>query len=71
MKIIAIKERSTGNAEAGEMWVDAMIFEPTATLLDVLTWAQEPTGDNPTKHGRLMLSIADEEKENSDGIHSD
>lgn len=63
MKIIAMKERSAGNAEVGEMWIDTAIFAPSTTLFDVLAWAQDgPDGDNPTKHGRLMLSIADEPK---------
>lgn len=72
MKIIAMKERSAGNVEVGEMWIDTAIFETTTPLIDVIKWAANfsefdsdtlETYQRATTNGRLMLSVADEPKE--------
>ena len=56
MKVVAIKERSIGNEQVGEMWNDTAIFNVNAPIGEVLTWAKQ--SKNPG--GRLMLTIPDE-----------
>lgn len=72
MKVIAMKERSAGNDQVGEMWIDTAIFEPTDSLINVIKWAANfsefdfdtlETYQRATTNGRLMLSIADEPTE--------
>lgn len=66
MKIVAIKERSEGNESVGTMWLETKVFEPTATVLEVLEWAgarsYPPTAAGGGKYGRLMLTVAEEPK---------
>lgn len=47
---IVVKERSAGNAEVGEMWVETCTFGPQNTLAEVWAW-QQYLGS-----GRLMLT---------------
>jgi len=64
MKIIAMQERSAGNGEVGEMWIDAAIFQPTTPVVEILKWAQRV--DEPSARadgGRLMIRVAHEPKE--------
>jgi hypothetical protein len=52
MKIIAIKDMSAGNAEVGEMWKETKIFEPNATVEEVMDWVGE--------RKNVVLTIAEE-----------
>jgi hypothetical protein len=54
MRIIAIVKCSAGNDSVGEMWVETMIFDETATLKDVMAWF----GNDIKKN--ITLSIAQE-----------
>ena len=40
MKICAMVDRSAGNESVGEMWTETAVFDESATLADVLKWAQ-------------------------------
>jgi len=70
MKVVAMKERTEGNESVGSMWIEAAIFDPRTPLSEVLMWAgRHPSGVDPAragKHGRLMLSVADEPKKERD-----
>jgi hypothetical protein len=62
MKIVAILERAGGNAEIGTAWVETATFDSTALLEQVIDWAKRRTvGSEPTRTGRLMLDITDED----------
>lgn len=39
MNIVAILERSAGNAEIGEMWKETKIFPIDTSIKDVIRWA--------------------------------
>ena len=54
MKIVAIKERSAGNALVGDMWLETGIFAPTTPVGDIVKWAD---GMGP---GKLILTTAQE-----------
>jgi len=64
MKVVAIKERSEGNDSVGSMWLETKIFEPTATVLEVLEWAGQfaypKNAATGGKWGKLMLTVAEE-----------
>ncbi len=61
MKIVAVLERAKGNAEAGTTWVETATFDSKTRLSDVIGWAARKTESNkPTREGRLMLDITDE-----------
>ena len=65
MVIVAIKERSEGNESVGSMWLETKLFEPGATVLEVLEWAGQfsypKNAANGSKWGKLMLTVAEEE----------
>ena len=48
MKIVAIKEMSAGNESVGEMWKEAKVFEETATLKEVMEFAEHRKKKNIT-----------------------
>ncbi len=57
--VIAILDRSAGNAETGEAWQETAIFPVTAQIEDVLRWAIRRTGSYQYDnfHSRLQLTI--------------
>jgi len=63
MKVVAIKERSEGNDSVGSMWLETKVFEPTATVLEVLEWAGQfsypKNAATGGKYGKLMLTVAE------------
>ena len=60
-RVIAVKERSVGNADHGQSWLDTKSFPLNATLREVLEWADNDPRlykyCDATKNGRLMLCI--------------
>lgn len=64
MVIVAIKERSEGNESVGSMWLETKIFEPAATVLEVLEWGGQfsypKNAVGGGKWGKLMLTVAEE-----------
>lgn len=60
MKVVAMLERSAGNAETGTAWVETAIFDDQSPLRDVLNWASRRLQiGEPTRQGRLMIDIPD------------
>jgi len=53
-KVVIIAEKSCGNESVGSMWFDTKIFESTATLYDVLVWAEKHGVD-----GKLIITVPD------------
>ena len=62
--IVAMLERSNGNAETGTAWIETATFIPDQPIRDVIAWAARQTKDKkaPTRHGRLMLDVVDIEE---------
>lgn len=60
MKIVAIKKCSEGNDSVGDMWTETKIFEPTATLADVMGWISNGIGGFYKKD--ITLTVADEKE---------
>ena len=59
--VIAILDRSAGNAEVGEMWQETKVFDNNTTLLEVLKWANNKhncTQQIEMFRGNLKLTIA-------------
>lgn len=44
---VVIRDMSAGNDSVGEMWKETQIFDGSATLDEVMRWADE----NAAKHG--------------------
>lgn len=61
MKIIAIKKMSAGNESVGEMWDETAIFDESATVGEVLRWANFG-GCNSTGFKNAILAYAQEPK---------
>ena len=59
MKIVAILYKSAGNAEAGDMWRETKIFEPSCPIVDVFKWASN-NEDVKVFKGHLEITIAQE-----------
>ena len=59
-KIVAIKERSSGNAEVGDMWLDTEIFDSDTPVSKIIEWASG--GDFRTKYGRLIITVPTSEE---------
>lgn len=74
MKFIVLKERSEGNETIGTAWIETFTFDGSATLEEVVSVvanarftnpvneADERDKRNATKYGKLILSIAENEK---------
>jgi len=43
-KVVAIKERSTGNAAVGSMWFETKIFDDSTPVMDILKWESPHAG---------------------------
>ena len=52
-RFIVVQERSDGNAETGNAWLETRCFPPTATLEDVWKWKNEMHGHG----GRTILTL--------------
>lgn len=50
-QVVVIRDMSAGNESIGEMWKETKIFDDTATLKDVLEWA------DPGVHGSTRKNI--------------
>lgn len=59
-RIIAILNKSDGNAEVGDMWQETKIFKSTDNLDDVIKWAIHPmlVCNIKTLSHRLQIQIA-------------
>lgn len=55
--VIIVKERSAGNEQVGDMWLETKLFLRDETLGDVLKWQEEQ--GNPS--GRLMITVPHED----------
>jgi len=53
MKIVAIKEMSTGNETVGDMWKETKIFDESSTVKEVIEWATYPRKN-------VILTVAEE-----------
>lgn len=42
---VVIVDRCAGNETVGEMWKETKIFDGSATLEEVVDWAQKPSRD--------------------------
>ena len=64
--IVAIKERSAGNNQVGDMWLETAMFDVTQPIADVLEWARgvthRPDIKGATKYGKLILTVPDDEE---------
>ena len=57
-EIVVLLERSAGNAEVGDMWIETRTFKKTNTLADVLE-AFSPPDDYRQEHGgRMIITVA-------------
>lgn len=61
MKVVAMLERSEGNAQAGTAWTETAVFDEDQKIRDVLNWAVSQGGSmlQATRRGRLMLDVTD------------
>lgn len=48
---IAVQEKSGGNEQVGDMWLETCSFSPATTLADVWAWREQVRGS-----GRLMIT---------------
>ncbi len=53
-KIVVIKDEAAGNDSVGEMWQETKIFDETATLAEVMTWA---LGDKRWRVSKKHISL--------------
>jgi hypothetical protein len=51
-RFVAIQERSNGNEQVGDMWLETKVFPPETTIEELWRWAN---GGAVTGHGRLMI----------------
>lgn len=49
-KVIAVKEKSAGNEQVGDMWIETKSFDVNTPVKDILDWAKDCTG-------KLILTI--------------
>ena len=56
-KVIAIAEKSVGNAQVGDMWLNAKSFSPDTPIKDIIDWAK------PNASGRLIITIDEKNAE--------
>ena len=55
MKVVAIKQMSTGNDVAGETWQETKIFDGTKALRFVMDWAMSP--DDRYSRKQITLTV--------------
>ena len=55
--VIAIKERSAGNDQVGDMWLDSEIFDSNSTLFEVITKFSRNNKFNTNGGGKLILVV--------------
>lgn len=57
---VIIRDMSAGNASVGEMWQETAIFPSTATLLEVMEWAENEGGIKGTcSRKRIQITRPD------------
>lgn len=44
-KYVIIRDMAAGNSEIGEMWQETKIFDASATLAEVMAWAEPSRTD--------------------------
>ncbi len=52
-QFVVLQERSNGNESVGDMWTEARVFPPTATLAEVFAWVRG--GGSWNVAGRTMI----------------
>ena len=57
MKYVIIRDMSAGNESIGEMWQETKIFEGSATLDEVMTWAVENHQVSGISYSRKRITI--------------
>ena len=57
MNYVIIRDQSAGNESVGEMWQETKIFDESATLHDVMEWANG-SGSNPSRK-HIQITIPD------------
>ena len=56
--VVILFERSRGNAEVGEMWIETRVFPKNATLDDVIRCFDEnPSPAGRESGGRMFITI--------------
>jgi hypothetical protein len=55
VRIIAIKDMSTGNESVGDMWKETKIFNENSKLIDVMLWVGTNTN--------VVLTVPDDDKD--------
>jgi len=55
--IVVVGERSAGNAQVGDMWLETGIFDVNNTILDVLNWA-----DDRNISGKIIITKSAEDR---------
>lgn len=43
-KIIAVKEKSAGNSEVGDMWIETKTFDRSDPISEIINWARDCSG---------------------------
>ena len=56
-RYVVIKDMSAGNAEIGEMWQETKIYDGSATLDEVMKWANKYNGPYQFNHSRKRITI--------------
>jgi len=57
MKVVVILERSGGNEQVGDMWLETKVFDATDSLESVLQWAKDKRVS-----GKTILTIPDDQE---------
>jgi hypothetical protein len=60
-KVIAVQERSAGNEQVGEMWLDTETFVADTPIEAIVRWADK-RGNFMTNGGRLIITVPTSEE---------
>ena len=55
-RVVATKEKSAGNSEVGDMWVETKTFDKNCMVHEIISWAGDCTG-------KLIITIDEADAE--------
>lgn len=59
--IIAVIEKSAGNEQVGNMWLETKIFNDQTPVRDIVVWANGYGNFRTSGAGRLIITVPDED----------
>jgi len=57
-RVIAIKEKSSGNESVGDMWIETKTFSKDAPISEIIKWANDC-------NGKLTITIDESDANNN------